>query len=598
MRYWWVAALVVLATGGGLFWAHARAVQAGAPAAIYQTAAVRRGNITSSMTATGTVQAWNESVVRVGVGVGGTLQPFDWNVSQAVQQGQVLFTLVNPQQDQQTSSDEASLRQDELQLQAMQAGAADTSPQQAALANAELQVQQAQYAYGLAEANLQSGQVVAAPVSGTVAATLVAQGQDIPAGGAVVSLVQTADLVAAIDVPQDQLAGIASGEPALVFANGMNHPGQVATVGPSPAVTYKGIPSYPVTITLQNPGGWLPGMPITASVETDQQPPAWATDLAGTLAPTAAVDAVTQAAGTVSSVSVQVGQAVQAGQPLARIATPTLQNAVTAAQQNLTQAQGALAALRANQAASAVAVPYSLQQLELKVQQAQATVAHDLQLEAGLVVRSPVSGVISGVQAVAGEPVGAGTPLVTIGDYSKLLVSFPLDQLYINQVKVGQPATVTATAAPGKTFAGSLYLVAPEGNDVNGVATFQAEVEIPGPTPALRPGMAVDVNIAMGTAKDVLTVPLQALHAAKGNKSFVVVVGTGVNGAPATTDVPVTVGQQNTLDAQVTGALHSGQQVLTSSLSTLATTGGLNVRGRVLQHKAQVTHRAPANARK
>lgn len=595
-RYWWLAALVVLVAGGGIVWARNRTAAASAPAAAYQTAAVKRGNVVSTMTATGTVVAWNESVVRVGVGVNGTLQPFNWNVSQQVQQGQVLFTLVNPQQQQQTLTDEANLHTAELQLQQMQASAADTAPQQAALTNAELQVQQAQYAYGQAQANLQAQQQVLAPVSGTVAAVNASRGQTVSGGASLVSLIRTADLLAQVDATQAQLSGLAVGQPAMVFVNGGNYAGQVQSIGPSPDATYKGIPSYPVTIALSNPGGLLPGMPVTASIETAQQPATWTTGLGGTLAPTSAVDAVAQAGGTVASVSVQVGQSVKAGQVVAEITSTSLQNAVTSAAQGLRQAKDSLAALQANQGANAGSLPYSLQQQEIKVQQLQAAVAHDQTLDAGLTVRSPVSGVISGVQAVAGEPVGPGTPLLTIGDYSKLLVTFPLDQLYVNQVKVGQAATVTATAAPGKTFRGSLYLLAPEGNDVNGVATFQAQVEIPRPTPELRPGMAADVQIVLGQAKGVLTVPLQALHAGKGGKSFLVLVTKTAKGV-STKQVAVRVGLQNTLAAQVSGPIRAGERVLTSSLGAL-TKGGLNVRGRVLHHKAQVTHRAPPSARK
>ena len=597
MRYWWIAALIVIVAGGGVLWAHERTVRAAAPSAAIQTAPVKRGNIVATMTAAGTVQAWNEAVVRVGVGVNGTLQPFDWNVSQQVMQGEVLFTLVNPQQQQQTATDEANLQEAQLQLQQMQAATADTAPQQAALTNAQLQVSQAQSAYGQAQADLQAEQQVTAPIGGTVAVIDAANGQSVASGVPIISIVQTANLLAQLAVPQAQLAGIAAGQPALVFVNGTNYPAQVQSVTPAPGTVYEGQPSYPVTLDLTNPGALLPGMPVTASIETDQQTQIWATDLAGTLAPTAAVDAVSQTAGTVTALAVQVGQTVAAEQVLGQVDSTALQNAVQLAQENLNQAQGALAAIQANQAATAAAGPYNIQQQDIEIGQLQDAVGSDKTLEAGLVVRSPVTGVISGVQAVAGEPVGPGTPLLTIGDYSKLLVTFPLDQLFVNRVKVGETATVTATSAPGKNIKGSLYLLAPEGTDVNGVANFQAEVEIPRPTPELRPGMAVTVTIVLGQAKGVLTVPLQALHTNAAGKTFAVVVTTGASGI-STTDVPVKVGLQNTLDAHVTGNLRAGQQVLTSSLSSLTKVGSLNLRGRTIGHKAQVTHRAPVNSRR
>lgn len=596
MRYWWLVSLiVVIAVGAGL-WVHGRALRTAATSTTLQTAPVQRGDIVSTMTATGTVQAWNESVVRVGVGVNGTLQPFNWNVSQQVTQGEVLFTLVNPQQDQQSAADEANLQSAQLQLQQMQAAAADTAPQRAALASAQLQVAQAESAYGQAQANLQAEQEVVAPVSGTVAAIDASQGQTVGAGDAIVSIVQTTDLLAQLAVPQAQLSGIVPGQNALVFANGATYPAQVQSLAPAPSAVYKGLPSYPLTLVLANPGALLPGMPVTASIETDQQNQTWVAGLTGTLAPTAAVDAVSATAGTVATISAQVGQTVSSGQPLAQITAPALQDAAQAAKDNLTQAEDALATLEANQGAAAAAVPYNIQQQEIRIGQLQDAVSRDQTLAAGLVVRSPVTGVISGVQAVAGEPVGPGTPLLTIGDYSKLLVTFPLDQLYVNQVKVGEAATVTATSAPGKTIGGLVYLLAPEGTDVNGIATFQAEVEIPRSTPELRPGMAVTVAITLGQAQGVLTVPLQALHTNAAGRTYAVVVTRGASGV-SLTDVPVQVGLQDTLDAQVTGNLRAGQQVLTSSLGALTKVNSLNLRGRSIGHSAQVTHRAPANAR-
>lgn len=585
--------LVLAAAAGGALRLRSHAAAASAQVSALQTAPVTKGDIVSTMEATGTVQAWGEAVVRVGVGVNGTLQPFTWNVSQRVHQGETLFTLVNPQLQQQADDDETSLRQGELALQQMQADAADPAARQTALAKAELAVQQAQYAHGQAQANLSSEERVVAPVSGTVATVPARRGQVVGNGAAVASILQTDQLFAQVDVAQDQIPGVVAGATALVMVNGVSVPGTVRSVGPTPATTFRGVPSYPATIALANPGGLRPGMPVTAAIERAAEPSVWVTGLTGTLAPSAEVDVPTQAAGTVTSVSVRAGEAVSAGQTLAEIRSPALEDAVVTAEQDLQQAEAALALLQAQQGADAMTARYGLQQQEIKVANLRDAVARDHVLEEGLVVRSPVGGVISGVEAVAGEPVGPGTPLLTIGDYSSLLVTFPLAQLYVNEVHVGQPATVSSTAAPGKTFAGSVYLLAPEGRDVNGVATFQAEVQIPGPTPELRPGMAVDVSIVLGRAAGVLTVPLQALHTANDGSAFVVVVRAG-----AATDVPVKVGLQDSLDAEVTGNLHAGMRVLTSSLGGANKVGRLNQRGRLVRRKPQVTHRAPANTRK
>lgn len=587
-RQWlWLGCGVALIAAAGVWWWHGHQVAAAATADPgIQSAPVLRSTVVSTMSQTGTVQAWSETVVRTGPDVSGTLEPFAWNVSQRVQAGEVLFRLVNPQLIAQIGADRTNLAVAESQLQQMEASNADTAAQQAALTNARMQAAAAAAAVTQAEANLSAGQQVTAPESGVVAAVDVTPGQSVGVGDAVATIVKTGVLTAEVNVPQTAIGNLAAGAPADVYADGGNQAGQVISVSPTADTTFKGVAAYQVDITLDNPGGWLPGMPAVAAIEDGGT---WNQGFVGQLAPAATVAAVTQGAGTVATVLVQAGQAVGAGQPIARIDTPALTTDVTSAQQQAQQASGAVAALKAQQAAAAISEPFTITQARLKVQALQATLSADEAEAAGLTVRSPVSGVISGVEAVAGQPVGPGTPLLTIGDYSKVLVSFPLDQLYVNQIHVGQAGTVTATAAPGRTFPAKVYLVAPEGTNVNGVATFQAEVLLDRPTGALRPGMAAEVSIVLGTAKDALTVPLQALHTASSGGSFVVVVGAG----GALLRVPVKVGLTDTLDAAIRGAVHSGMRVLTTSLSALSRTGALNLRGRVLRRRPTVTHRAP-----
>jgi len=349
-----------------------------------------------------------------------------------------------------------------------------------------------------------------------------------------------------------------------------------------------------VTLALARPDGWVPGTPVTAAIETNPAAGVWIRGFAGELVTGTPLTAAASAAGTLVAVGVREGQHVQAGQIVAELRSFDLEQAVATALGNLQQAQQALRTLQVNQAATAQSAAFAIAQQRIKVRELAEQVAADRAVAAGMVVRSPVSGVISSVPAVAGEPVGPGTPLMTIGDYSKLLVDFPLDQLYVDEVHVGEPATVTSTADPGKTFPGSLYLIAPEGTNVNGVATFPAEVLIPQPTPALRPGMAVQVAIVLGVRHGALTVPLQALRTTASGHNYVLVVTHSTAGVHVQR-VTVRVLLENDLVAAVQGHLRPGDQVLTASRSALGKASGLNVRGRVLR-RPPVRRAAPARA--
>ncbi len=567
----------LLAVAGAAYaWSRNQPVSA-APALAGETAAVRRGQVTATLSATGTVAAWSETVVRVGVGVTGTLQPFTWEPSQQVQAGEALFRLVNPTLQAQYVSDQNNLAQAQVVLGQNRAALAELSPSSPTIRDAVASVAAAAQTLASDQVVANADQTVSAPIAGTVTDLLVAGGQTVTAGEALAEIQDVATLDAVVDVPAGSVAAVGDGDPASVYANDGQASGTVTAIGVQPATVYRGVASYPVTIAVANPGGWLPGMQAVAAIVAPGVPTGSLQGLVGQLQASTSVPVPAPAAGTVSAVGVSDGQAVAAGAPLLAMdpgtAGATLQNDQAAYEQAKTALQTAVAneGAAAGQAAAALALQ------QLRVQALQAAVAEDRALIGGLSVRSPVAGVISSVPAVAGEPVASGTPLLTIGDYREMQVTFPVDQIYADALKVGQAAQVSTSAVPGRTYAASIYLLAPEGTNANGVATFQATLAVPQPT-GLKPGMAVDVTITLATDRNTLYVPLQALHSGAAGNQFVVVVTTG----GTLDEVPVTVGATDSLDAAVSGNLQAGQRVLLTSLHNLSGGQGLNVQGKHL----------------
>jgi len=91
---------------------------------------------------------------------------------------------------------------------------------------------------------------------------------------------------------------------------------------------------------------------------------------------------------------------------------------------------------------------------ELRLAQAQLSEAESLRDKA--YARAPISGVVLRKYRRAGELVGelSDTPIVSLGDLSRLRVRVEVDESDIAQVFVGQSAWVTAPAYPGERFSG------------------------------------------------------------------------------------------------------------------------------------------------
>lgn len=136
-------------------------------------------------------------------------------------------------------------------------------------------------------------------------------------------------------------------------------------------------------------------------------------------------------------------------------------------------------------------------------------------------VAAPMSGVVvrraveEGEVAVIGTMNNPGTVLLTVADLSVMEAELEVDETDIGNLKIGQPATVTIDAFPGKKFHGDVTEI---GNSPIVKATggeeatdFKVTITLKSPDVNLRPGLTADGEITTATRSKCLTVPIQAL---------------------------------------------------------------------------------------
>lgn len=193
-------------------------------------------------------------------------------------------------------------------------------------------------------------------------------------------------------------------------------------------------------------------------------------------------------------------------------------------------------------------------------------------------VTSPMDGTVIQRGIQPGEVVTPGVQatfegkaLLTVADLATLVVKVELNQIDVAKVRLGQAATLTLDALPGKTYEAKVTKIAPASVRLAGreVDVFPVEAELTSVDGRILPGMTADVRIRIDQKPGVISLPIEAVVDEKG-KSFVTKVVDGPDGKQSTEKVEVTLGARNDREVEITGGLDEGSRVLVNPASSSA----------------------------
>jgi len=246
-----------------------------------------------------------------------------------------------------------------------------------------------------------------------------------------------------------------------------------------------------------------------------------------------------------------IGDRVRAGQPLAEIDAPELDEQLRQAKANLQQAQAALDQAQANfaqgkanltlakvtaerwsrlasrgvvsrqendqyqaqyqsQDASVQALEKAIAAQRSNIGAAEANVARLNELLSYRVVKAPFDGVVTLRNVDVGALVNAGnTLLFRVAQNGTLRTYVTVPESNANAVRTGQLATLTVASLPNRHFTGS---VARTANSLDpSTRTLLVEVQVPNPDGALLPGMYAQVDLSSTRTNVPILVPGDAL---------------------------------------------------------------------------------------
>jgi Cu(I)/Ag(I) efflux system membrane fusion protein len=185
------------------------------------------------------------------------------------------------------------------------------------------------------------------------------------------------------------------------------------------------------------------------------------------------------------------------------------------------------------------------------------TVRRDGRVHARISVTAPISGVVAELAAREGMTVTNGAPLFRINGLATVWVLAQVPEAVAASVRPGARAQVSVAAFADETFNGRVTALLPEVDP--STRTLRARIEVANPGGKLAPGMFARVAFAPSDAREVLTVPSEAVIRT-GTRAVVMLAGKEGRFAP----VEVETGTESSGRTEIRSGLAEGDEVVAS----------------------------------
>jgi RND family efflux transporter MFP subunit len=195
-------------------------------------------------------------------------------------------------------------------------------------------------------------------------------------------------------------------------------------------------------------------------------------------------------------------------------------------------------------------------------------------------ITAPFDGVVTHRYADPGTLIQAGTssdtqalPLVRVSDNYRLRLDFPVTEDYVKDVHLGDTVEVQVDSLGGPTFSGKISRFT---HDVDeDTRTMTTEVEVPNPDLKLMPGMYASVVLKVEKRPHALAVPIEAVTGEKNPTVYVVNQNNQIE------ERPVKLGLETPDKYEVLAGLHAGDLVVIGNRSGFQT--GQKVEPKLIQ---------------
>jgi RND family efflux transporter MFP subunit len=273
---------------------------------------------------------------------------------------------------------------------------------------------------------------------------------------------------------------------------------------------------------------------------------------------------------------VGAGEAVTAGQVVARQDGEVLRLARERAEREMEAGRAALAqaedaARRAEQLAADRLLPEEelvkarerANQLRAELAAQEAAWRLAAEQERWGVLRSPMAGVVAGLHHRAGDPLREGDEVVTVVDLAPAYLRVAVDERDLGRIREGQEVRIAFDAFPETLLTGSVWRIVPSLDRLT--KSVDVLVRLPEQRPPLRLDLTATVNIVTEVVEAAVVLPRDALGET-GGSPFVMAVGEDRRAVRR----PVRLGPCDATRCQILQGVAAGERVISPLASSLA----------------------------
>lgn len=180
------------------------------------------------------------------------------------------------------------------------------------------------------------------------------------------------------------------------------------------------------------------------------------------------------------------------------------------------------------------------------------------------------AGIVTRVEAEAGQVVAAGTPVIALAEAGEIEVALNVPEQDVTHLTVGQAAELEFWADDDIKAQGKIREIARQAD--SGSRTYAVRIAIPNPPAASRLGMTVTATLKLRPGASHISVPLAALTQIDGHSAVYVADRT----ASVVNARPVETGGVNADSVKIVSGLKTGEVVVTGGVQFLSE--GMHVR--------------------
>lgn len=273
---------------------------------------------------------------------------------------------------------------------------------------------------------------------------------------------------------------------------------------------------------------------------------------------------------------VEVGDAVEAGTPLfqldpsdAALNANASRSEVESARSQLLQAERdyrryvKLGEAQYVSKADVEQAALSLRTAQQSLRAAQASYGVVANQAGYTVLRSSVAGVVTAIDAEAGQVVEAGQIVIRVAERGEREISVSVPESRVDELRDARSLRIEMWADPHRHYVGRLREMAPDTDSVT--RTYSAKVTVVDADASVRLGMTGKVLVAMPATRDLRRVPLTAIYDPDGKPRVWIV-------DPKTSRVEaraVTLAQTQKDGVLVSAELRDGDVIVTAGVNML-----------------------------